>query len=172
MRIAILLAGWIWAVLAVAAASDVVVGLDPTVVLAGSGLILGLAWCGYSAARPSVFRHRGWRGPWLAVPALLVGVALLAQTDRVLVARIWLCEAELHDFVAAVRRGEPGGTPLRVGLFRIEHAEGRGDEVRLVTGGMILDTTGLAHRTTAPDPADRRHYDHLRGPWYRFWQPY
>jgi hypothetical protein len=173
MRYVIIAAGWVWMLLALPQVTNADVDLGWFMCLLFTGPVIGLAWVGYSAVFPGVLRTSRLRWAWWSVPAAGVFPVVLSATGFGLVARVWLCEAELREFANAVREGRAevrtGDPPRRVGLFWVYDASGTVDTAYLITARGFIDRYGLAYRPGLAPTDDSRHdYRHLFGPWYHY----
>jgi hypothetical protein len=176
MRTVIILAAWLWFLVALTQVTDTGVEYLIGLGLFLSGPAIALVWVVSSLANSSVFRMRWWRWAWLSVPAVGLGAIILLETGWGLVARVWLCDTELQAFAEEVRQGRVEvprtDSPRRVGLFHVESFSTEADEVRLMSVPAFLDRYGLAYRPESPpDPNDTRYW-HSYGPWYRFWDKF
>jgi hypothetical protein len=171
MRPFVIGSAWVWFLVALPHLTDA--GWNPFwfLLLAGSGLVIGLVWVGHSLSLPAVFRMRRTRWAWLSVP--LVGVLSVALQYNLngLRLRVWLSEPQLRAFAEEARQSERYDTrTIWVGLVEVTTVSTYDpSEVRLITTSGFLDRYGLAYRPDGPPPEWSWRYTHLFGPWYRLY---
>lgn len=174
MRRLVVLAGWLWGLVALPHLTDA--GVDflwgPTLFFNGG--LVGLMWVTYSAAVPGVFRSPRTRWAWMSVPAIGLAGVLLASTHRDLAVRVWLCESTLTEYAESIRRTPDAARRIeyrRVGLFEVQGTTADENEVLLYTAGSgFMDSAGLVYRPDGSRPQHTRRVEHLYGPWWWFFE--
>jgi hypothetical protein len=163
---------WFWLGLALPSLTKVSTGMFAGLALAGSWMLLALAWFIAPFIPPSLLRSRSARRWWLSAGfAGFLGL-LLAFTDVGVMIRIGLCESSLKSYAAqvALAGGEFIHDSRPVGLFSVDGEEHiGGGVVFLYTGEHWIDRVGVAYvppETTPPAQIPRRVIRHLYGPWY------
>ena len=189
MRTAIILAAWLWFIVALEAFTDAGAKSFFALNVFCLGLFILLAWVTYSATKPDLVSAKRGRWAWLSVLIAVPLPVVLLVTGWGFELRFALSEPYLTEFAESVREGcdvirgnRPrhdyyyhNDPPRRVGLFLAFDARksGRnGQEVTILTTRSFTHYCGLAYCPEGPPvpsgPTDDSagSYDHLRGPWH------
>jgi hypothetical protein len=160
---------WVWLVLALPFLTDVGCNFLVALFLAGTWLLLAVAWLVVGLAR--LPRHLPSRSWWLAAAAGCLGPCLML-TDAGLRARLEVSRPRLEAYAREIPTdtGDCYHEPRWVGLFRLDGTENRGGAVFLYTSHSFLNRHGLAYVPTDDRSRDfsRIRVHPLHGEWCRF----
>jgi hypothetical protein len=162
---------WLWLVVALPFLTDASCFFLIALVLAGSWLVLGVAWLGLPLVLPAALSTRSGRGWYLSAAAAGLLGLVLAFSDLGLVARVAVSDPWLTAYAAAVPPGtqERPPEPRWVGLFRVNETDEQDGVVMLYTSQDFLNRQGVARVRPGKTPPGRvRLVRHLYGPWYAF----
>ena len=158
----------LWLVAALPYVTNAACDFWPSILLSGSGFLIGSTWLALS-----VFARWYFQRPpvvwWLSVPILLSTGIILAWTDEDLALRVAWSEDSLNRTVTAVRN-EPDNDwhGRRVGTFWVNRVEEYLGGVYLFTSQSFIDCEGIARIPPGTPVAHRMRVRHLYGEWYAF----
>lgn len=162
-----------WAMLALIPATNAGWSFGWQLFMLPTGLVLLTGWIICSFRKQAQRYSRPSKLLWFAIPIITLLPLALSTTNYGLAFRLWLCEDEIREFAESARSGNESISPVSagraVGLFHICWTTANGSEMTLITTRGLYENCGISYWPEGLPNGSGDEYQHLFGPWYRFY---